>query len=132
LRAAEGSCVAQGTLGVCYLEGIDVEVDSQEAFRLLLSAAAQGASRATANLADMYTNGFGIPRDMTKAIQLYERAGHVEFFAALALGRIYSKGVDVPVDTERAFKWYAAALAFEGRVVNCDEELTEARTYLQP
>ena len=30
---------------------------------------------------------------MAKAIQLYERVAHVEFFAAVALGRIYSEGV---------------------------------------
>lgn len=131
LRAAEGSCAAQAILGLRYLFGDKgVEVDYKEAHRLLSAAAAQGASRAIANLGDMYAAGLGIPRDMAKAIQLYERVGHVEFFAAVALGRIYSKGVDVPVDPERASKWYAAALAFEGRVVDC-EELTEARTYLK-
>jgi len=49
--------------------------------------------RAIVSLGDMYAAGLGTPRDMAKAIQLYERVAHVEFFAAVALGRIYSEGV---------------------------------------
>jgi TPR repeat protein len=128
-KAAAGSCVAQGILGVHYLEGIGVDVDYQEAFRLLSAAANQGASRAIANLADMYAQGLGIPQDIAKAIQLYERVGKVEFFAAIALGRIYSNRVGVPVDLDQAFEWYSAAVAFEGRVADCDE-LSEAKAYV--
>jgi len=47
-RAESGSAVAQTILGICYLEGVQVEVDHQEAFRLLSAAANQGAPRAMA------------------------------------------------------------------------------------
>ena len=54
-KAERGNAVAQTVLGVCYLEGIDVEVDDTKALRLcLLSAAAdQGVPRAKTNLARM-------------------------------------------------------------------------------
>lgn len=129
-KAAAGSCVAQGTLGVCYLEGIEVEVDYDEAFRLLSAAADQGAPRSIANLADMYAQGLGTPQDIAKAVQLYERVENVEFFAAIALGRTYSNGLGVPVDRDRAFKWYSVAAGFEGRVTDCDE-LREATIYVR-
>ena|SRR5437879_7243375 len=52
-KAQRGSVVAQTILGTCYLDGIDVEVDHKEAFRLLSAAADQGAPRAKMNLARM-------------------------------------------------------------------------------
>ena len=60
-KAERGNAVAQTVLGVCYLEGIDVEVDDKKALRLfLLSAAAdQGVPRAKTNLARMYAEGLG-------------------------------------------------------------------------
>jgi RHS repeat-associated protein len=41
-KAESGSAVAQTILGIWYLEGVEVEVNHQEAFRLLSAAAAQG------------------------------------------------------------------------------------------
>ena len=46
--AESGSCVARTVLGMCYLDGIEVEVDHKEAFRLLSAAAERGAPRAIA------------------------------------------------------------------------------------
>jgi len=60
-KAQQGSAVAQTLLGTCYLEGIEVEVDHKEAFRLLSAAADQGAPRAKLNLARMYAEGLGTP-----------------------------------------------------------------------
>jgi TPR repeat protein len=130
-KAEAGSCPAESILGAYYLSGYgSIEVNYQEAFRFLSAAAGKGASRAIANLAHMYEEGLGIPQDVAKAVQLYERVGELEFFAAIALGRIYSKGRGVPVDQQRAFKWYSAAVTFEGRVVDCNEELSEAKEYI--
>jgi len=52
-EAESGSVVAQSVLGICYLHGTEVQVDYQEAFRLLGSAAERGAPRAVASLARM-------------------------------------------------------------------------------
>jgi uncharacterized protein len=129
-KAESGSTVAQCVLGICYLDGIEVQVDYQKALRFLSSAANQGASRAVLNLARMHAEGLGIPKDPHEAIRLYESIGEVEFLAAIELGRIYSRGVGVAVDKVNASRWYSAAVAQEDRVADCDE-LREAKAYLK-
>lgn len=111
-KAEAGSCAAQTTLGLYYLHGYGpVEVDYEKAFDLLSKATEKGASRAVANLADMYAQGLGVAQDIPKAIELYERVGTIEFFAALELGRIYAKGLGVPANPRKAFEWYSAVVA---------------------
>src|ERR1700678_2101314 len=118
-KAKSGSLVAQSMLGVCYLEGIDVEVNYSEAFRLLSEAAVRGASRAVVNLARMYASGLGIPKSPEEAIRLYEIAAKQgEFGAQIALGRIYSHEEG---KSESALTWYKAAAAQENQVGDCDD-----------
>jgi hypothetical protein len=114
-----------------YLYGADeVEIDYGQAYRWLSAAAEKGVSRAIANLAVMYAGGLGVPKDAGEAIPLYERVGDVEFFAAIALGRIYLNGVGVHPDPVKALRWYSVAAAFEGDISDCDE-LSEAKTYVR-
>jgi TPR repeat protein len=129
-KAESGSPVAQTVLGTCYLDGIDVEVDHKEAFRLLSAATEQGASRAMANLAYMYAEGLGTAKNLPEAIRLYESAAESgEFLAQVELGRIYSRGMGVPANLGAARKWYSAAAAQEASVGDC-EELQEAKAYV--
>jgi uncharacterized protein len=107
-RANSGSRVDQSVLGICYLYGVDVEVDYKEAFRLLSSA---GTSRAVVNLARMYAEGLGIHKDVAEAIRLYRAVAKSEFRAQLELGRIYSRGIGVPTDLDEALRWYSSAAA---------------------
>ena len=72
-KADSGNVVAQSILGNCYPEGVEVGVDDEEAFRLLSSAAGQGASRDKANLARMHAEGLGVLKSLPEAIRLYER-----------------------------------------------------------
>ena len=74
-EAESGSVVSQSVLGICYLYGRDVEVNHQEAFRLLSSAAERGASRAVVNLARMFAEGLGTPKNLPEAIRLYRTGG---------------------------------------------------------
>jgi len=106
--ADSGNPAAQSMLGVCYLHGIEVDINYDEAFRLLSVAK---TSRGVVNLAWMYAEGLGVPKDMAQAIRLYKRVAKVEFRAQLELGRIYSRGNEVPVDLQEALKWYSAAAA---------------------
>ena len=133
-RAEAGSCAAQTALGLYYLFGYGpIEVDHGKAFRFLSLAAEKGASRAIANLGDMYARGLGIPQDVPKAIELYERVGRVEFFAALELGRIYSQGRGVAADQKKAVEWYFTVIRFERPEFNYEalsEELNEAKEYV--
>jgi len=72
-------------LGICYLDGVDVSVDSQKAFQLLSAAAHQRVSRAVVNLARMYAEGLGTPKNIGEAVRLYEAVVEVEFFAPVEL-----------------------------------------------
>jgi TPR repeat protein len=93
-KAKLGSAVAQSILGARYLKGI--EADHKEAFRLLSSAAQQGASRAKTNLAHVYAEGLGTEKSLPEAVGLYEAAAEAgEFLAQIALGRMYSGGAGV-------------------------------------
>jgi uncharacterized protein len=138
--ADSGSRVDQAVLGICYLYGVDVEVDYKEAFQLL---SLPRTPRATVNLARMYAEGLGIPQDTAEAIRLYkEAAAKDEFRAQLELGRIYSRGVGIPADRDEALKWYSAAAARKDDDCVDDpvtaafvgsgtlEEIHEAKTYV--
>jgi TPR repeat protein len=90
----------------------------------------RGAPRAQLNLAGMFHRGQGTQQNIAEAIRLYELAATKgEFLAQIELARIYSKGADVSSDMGMAEKWYAAAAAQAGRVVD-GEELAEARAFL--
>ena len=137
--AASGSRADQSILGLCYLYGVNVQVDYKEAFRLLSLA---GTSRAVSNLARMHAEGLGISKNMAEAIRLYKAVGKSEFRAQLELGRIYSRGLGVPTDPVEALRWYSAAAAKEADACVEDpisaafvgsgtlEEVQEAKAYV--
>ena len=112
------------------MEGIEVPLDYEKAFQYLSSAANRGASRAVLNLARMYAEGLGIPKNISEAIRLYESLANLEFLAAIALGRIYSRGLGVEADSARASQWYQVAMRQQAGVADC-AELLEARAYLE-
>jgi TPR repeat protein len=133
-NAKAGSCVAQTFLGLSYLYGDDVEVNFEEAFKLLSAAAKQGGSRATIGLASMYAKGLGIPRDAREAIRLLESVaapanGPDAFAARIELARLYSQGSGPAVDAEKAVQWYQSALAISTGKED-PGEVQEARTFL--
>jgi len=122
-KAESGSVVAQSALGICYLYGRQVEVDYKEAFRLLSAATKGGASRAVVNLARMFAEGLGIPRDVREAIRCYKAVEKVEIRARLELARIYSQGLGVPADPKAALRYYSAVATQEEAL---DDSITAA------
>lgn len=66
----DGSSRHRFFIGLAYLNGIDVEINHEQALELLQSAAEDPAPcmEATEKLADMYLNGEGVERDSAKAI----------------------------------------------------------------
>lgn len=129
-KAKSGSIVAQTVLGICYLDGTEVELNYTEAFRLLSLAADRGAPRAMMNLARMHADGLGIPKNTSEALRLYEAAANAgEFAAQIELARAYSRGIDVKQDIGAARLWYSTAVAQEAQVGDRDA-LREAKSYL--
>jgi len=130
-KAEIGSCVAQTILGISYLYGYDVEVDYKEAFRLLSAA---GTSRANLNLGIMHAKGLGIPQNIPEAIRLLEAVAKPPdstdaFAARIELGRLYSAGSGVSVDSANALRWFKAAIALASDDKD-SEGLREAKSYV--
>ncbi|MGC2210979.1 MAG: tetratricopeptide repeat protein [Candidatus Korobacteraceae bacterium] len=130
-KAKDGNVAAQTILGICYLDGIDVEADYHEALRLLSAAAGSGASRAMLNLARIHSEGLGTAKNLPEAMRLYEAAAKAgEFLAQITLGRIYASGTDIPANPDQARVWYSLALAQEGQMADC-QEIQEAKNYVR-
>lgn len=88
-KAESGSVAAQCLLGICYLDGVDVDVDYDAASRLLSAATAKGSPQAMAALARMYAGGLGVTKNLPKAVRLYEvAAGAGESDAQIELARL--------------------------------------------
>ena len=63
------------------------------------------------NLGNLYEHGlYGLEKDATRAVELYERAAKLEVKKAhFNLGAMYAKGTDVEKDTAKALRHYDAA-----------------------
>jgi tRNA A-37 threonylcarbamoyl transferase component Bud32 len=75
-EAADGGLPnAQTSLGVFYQQGLGgLATDLKKAHRLFFRAAEAGHVRAQLNLASQFHNGHGVPRNMERAIEWYEKA----------------------------------------------------------
>jgi TPR repeat protein len=85
--------------------------DYETAIPLFRKAAEADNSGAQNNLAVLYVNGSGVPRDIQQALSLFERAatlGNVE--SAENAARIYKYGIGRPKDPSRARAWYRRAV----------------------
>lgn len=130
--AEAGSCVSQCQIGLCYLYGLNVEVNYPEAFRFLSAAAEQGASRAILNLGRMYAQGFAVEQNASEAMRRFENVAWntVDAFPArIEMGRLYARGLGVPVDKDKALHWYS--LALEVAEGEDEEDVNEARVYME-
>lgn len=87
--AEQGGALAQAQLASLYLLGRDgYEVNEKEASNWMLKAAEQGLLEAEVVVAAMYDRGLGLPHDVNKANQWYEKAAAKGHGASLAiLGR---------------------------------------------
>lgn len=84
--------------------------DYETAIPLFRKAAEANHPGAINNLAMMFVNGTGVPRDLQQALTLFERAaemGNVE--SAENAARIYAYGIGRPRDPSRARHWYGRA-----------------------
>lgn len=113
----EGKGLSQDIRSAIYWSGHAAKQGNTEAKALhdaalaeLEDAVRQGNPEAQFNLAWMHWHGYGLPRDNTKAIDLYEKSakqGNTE--AQYTLGMIYSEDVRFPHDGAKAKDWYEKA-----------------------
>lgn len=68
VRTGSDDPVHRFFVGLAYLSGIDVEVDRERAVRLISEAAEAGLEPAMKKLAEMYSVGDGVTKDMPRAL----------------------------------------------------------------
>jgi TPR repeat protein len=106
LAANQGLDNAQNKLGRYY----DSVKDYDEAFSWYERAAKQGHASAQACLGYAYSNGRGVPQDLTEALEWYRLAaeqGHAE--AQFNLANFYFLGKGIPRNDPEAMKWFHLA-----------------------
>ena len=112
-RAAEGGdASAQYNLALMYERGEGVPRDYKEAIRWLTAAADQNLIPPLLALAEISLQppNSTITADVNKAIQYYQRAANLgSAVAEVALGTIFSKGLQGKVDYDQAVGWYKKA-----------------------
>jgi TPR repeat protein len=86
--------------------------DFGTAQRELTAAAETGDTQAEVNLAMLYFNGKGIPRDLEKARHWFTQAAEAgNAQAEFLLAGMYLHGIGVEPDTRAALEWYDKAAA---------------------
>jgi TPR repeat protein len=83
----------------------------------------------------MYAQGLGIPQNVPEAIRHFEDVAKLPdsrdtLQARLELGRLYARGLGVPVDKDKAFHWYSLALEI-ATAEDDEEEVKEIREYVE-
>lgn len=84
--------------------------DYATALKELEPLAAKGDANAQHLLAEMYSNGAGVPMDEKKAVSWYRKASEQGYADAQAmLGIMYDNGAGVKQDYKKAMFWYRKA-----------------------
>lgn len=115
--AENGDVEALSYLGLCYLEGIGVEKDKEQALELLRKAGELGSGEAQFAIGVLCMQ----EKKLDEAVDWFRKAaGNDSYEAMLFLGRIYENGMkNVKPNKAEAEKWYKkAAAATDSTTVN--------------
>jgi TPR repeat protein/transglutaminase-like putative cysteine protease len=92
-RYADGSVFSYAKATPWYVKGVEL-----------------GSALAMNNLADMYENGYGVEKNLDKALQLYRRSAATGYgFAFFSLGTLYKQGLGVGANPRLAFLYLEIA-----------------------
>jgi len=79
--------------------------DYDEALKLFNRSIRDDDMRAMLDLGQMYEQGRGVPKDVRRAVALYEKAGPRSTWASAKLGTLYLQGDGIPKDYAKARTW---------------------------
>ena len=89
-----------------------VDVPENVGTPALVSAAREGDPKALFQIGMRYSNGTGVPQDMSASARWFEEAANRGFAPAqYSLGSLHEKGIGVARDLDRAADWYGRAAA---------------------
>jgi TPR repeat protein len=99
--------LAQGKLGLMYVNGYGVTQDYEEALKWYRKSAEQGNADAQYILGIAYQNGYGVTQDYEEAVNWYRKSAEQgNAYGQCNLGSMYANGNGVTQDYEEAVKWY--------------------------
>ena len=105
--AKNGDMYGQYNAGVCYLRGLGVSQNYEQAAYWFRKSADQGLADAQYALANRYYNGEGVTQDYVQAVDWYRKAADQGFAVAQNnLGVCYGEGRGVSMSKELAVVWY--------------------------
>ena len=97
-------------------DGVGVEQDYAESFRLYKLAAERKFSGAISNLGWCYQNGLGVEVNEAEAVRLYKLSAEMNHVNGLVnLGGCYYTGRGVPVDHAEAVRLFRLSVAGDGK-----------------
>lgn len=102
--AESGNCLNEYRCATLLLKAAWSNEDRVEAFNMFVRAANDGSPEAINQVAMMYRDGTGIPKDLKKMEEYYQKGvdfGYVP--SMIALGDIYTQGKLLPRDENKAF-----------------------------
>lgn len=152
--AEQGEAVAQFNLALRYLHGSGLEQNDAETVRWLREAAKQGHTEAIGQLGTLYRFGRGVVQNFVAASELHtiaalegdvtsignlagyrveiEKAAlHGSVVAALALVKMYDRGLAVPKDPAHVYAWlkWAKRHGVSDNDENAMEELNDMEKF---
>lgn len=110
IKAKSDSPEAIVNLGKCFLYGIGIEENPNEAARLFEKAAEQGYVEAIYLMGNSFFYGLGNPKNYKIAVDYYTKAAEMGSVPAMySLGLCYEQGMGVKQNKNRARKFYKRA-----------------------
>lgn len=119
--ADKGDAHAQFVMGILYIYGYGVKLNSQEAYVNMLSAVEQNFGPAYPYLAQMYLYGNGTKQNTKRAYELLQQAAKSGYAQAMYdLAQMYGNGIGVPVSQNLYISWLIQA-SKESHPASCYE-----------
>ena len=126
--AKNGNAEAAKKLSDLYFSGRDygggagkIKASEADGLKWLKKAAGRMNGDAQQELADRFSNGNGVTRNLDQAIDLYKQAtANGSAAAARTLGRIYGDGLLAAFDGNESLKWYFKAHELENLHASSD------------
>ena len=132
VAANKDHSAAQSLLGQMYLHGTPATpINNKIAYKWLVKSSEANDSTAQFNLGYMYSNGVGVKKDYTKAIEWYRRSaeqGHASAQMSLAVSYLSGTGVEKSIPT--GCSWIGKSIesnsVFAKKILNSDDPTIKA------
>jgi TPR repeat protein len=110
-KAIDGDTDAQMYIASCYLNGVELEKDTNSALLIAMDAADRGSSWANYFLGYLYFLGKGIEINFKESFKYYKKSATDFPQAYVTLGHMYAEGLGIKKNSQKAFKNYSIAAA---------------------